>query len=209
MWFRLLHHISRDLVHMAAFIQRHNWRSYTCQLTSTLMSVRMSIVPWFVTSSLLKIYSYSLLWLQWPIPEPPEPPGLIKRYPALVMERGPPLQAATVLQRRLVPSGTDIRSLLAWFYDTMSYLIPQASVYDISSPLSLINTNEVYVVNTPNMRKVVFVDPFLSGYESRPWEIKKSFHPVEVIIMDKWTRYDSRCRCNLAVTMENRLQRAF
>lgn len=121
MWFRLLHHISRDLVHMAAFIQRHNWRSYTCQLTSTLMSVWMSIVPWFVTSSLLKIYSYSLLWLQWPIPEPPEPPGLIKRYPALVMERGPPLQAATVLQRRLVPSGTDIRSLLAWFYDTMSY----------------------------------------------------------------------------------------
>jgi hypothetical protein len=95
---------------------------------------------------------------------------------------------AMVLRRHTVPSDTDIRSFLAWFYDAMQYSTQEP--VDISLPLSLINTNEVYVIDTHHIRKVAFVVPFLGRYESRPWEIKKSFHRVEAVNTDKWTRYD-------------------
>ena len=159
----------------------------------------MSIVPWFVTRSLPKTYSYLSPWLQWPIPEPH---GLMKRYrPVLVAERTPPLQLAMVLRRHPLPSDTDIRPLLAWFYDAMLY-VTQKPV-DISLPLPLINTNEVYVMGAHGIRRFAFLVPFLSMYKSGSWEIKKPFHhQVEAVNMDKWTRYDSCLPCNLTMTIE-------
>jgi len=106
-----------------------------------------------------------------------------------------------VLRQRTLPVKTDIRDLLAGFYDTMETMVQYAyriAIYKLSTPLPLplLNANEVYVImGAHGSRNITFGDNFFSSgarEKRQPWRIWSSVHPSDGISVDlgEWTRYE-------------------
>jgi hypothetical protein len=163
-----------------------------------LTSARICIMPWFVPSLLLTIYSSPLLQL--PVPE-----GSSTGMSSLIVDASQPRSLphpqhiAFVLQQHSLPPNINVKSFLAGFYGVMEYVMSFAFVSypTLSLPLPLLDTNQVYIMGTPGLRRVVFGDNIsLDRYEGLPW-VCHDRERISVVDMGEWTRYKAFFSCEL------------
>ena len=153
-------------------------------------------MPWFVPMSLLlTIYSSPLLQL--PVPEGSRTPSALQLGSRLPH----PQHITSVLLRHSLPINVNVKSLLAGFYATVEHVIRGFAMDGpaLSLPFPLLDTNQVYIMGTLGLRRVMFGDDiFLNRYKSRPWRILRLDLTEGVFVdMGEWTRFKAFFLCEL------------
>ena len=157
-------------------------------------------MPWFVPMSLLlTIYSSPLLQL--PVPEGSSTPSLI----VSVMQPGShlphPQHITSVLLRHSLPINVNVKYLLAGFYAIVEQLIRGFALDGpaLSLPFPLLDTNQVYIMGTLGLRRVMFEDDiFLNRFKSGPWRtFDLDLAEGESVDMGEWTRFKAFFLCEL------------